>query len=357
MTIKIDNIDAKKEILSSEFHQYYFITLKQEAGANVYNNKVNVVIPFEKIMNSDSDYGLSHLINYFNKDFSNVLITESDNFNVIHQCEVYNNVLFIRLQPFTSNTIALHIMPKVYDTTDNILFFKDEFLKDEKYVNNFVSFDISNHYHRYNDEQHSPINLYFQANGEDRNPKTKPYPQFSQYDGDYSYHEYTETEGDDGPVYTWVQDEYVYTYGECTVDIRNRNVFNKQNVQINAGYRYNNSSPQNAVHYTGTKDITSTNPADRCTLIDTNFDKITENSNVIEQFEIDSNNEPVFPKNHGTGATPLNEGFSHDSGLHSDNIGKLYHKTIKYINDTMYCEEYDGSETKSMLQEWIDLDN
>lgn len=356
MTVKINDIATKQSILDTEFHQYYFITLDEdfidENDLYTLTNEqhVNVVIPFEKISDDETSYGLSPLMKYFNKDFSNILITHADNFNVIHQCEVYKNVLFIRLKPYTTQ-IALHIISKSYDATDNILFFKDEFLEDKNYKCKKITH--SNHYHIYDDKEHKKINLYYQSNDKDRNPEAKPYPAFSKFDSNpVIYYRYAEEDDDSSTTYTWQSDTYEPTYGEFEFDIKGRGVTNRQNTQINAGYRYNQSSPQNAIHYTGIKDTTNSNPANRCTLIDTNFDGITTNSNVIEQFDLDDNDNLIFPKT----ASPLNAGFSHSSGLHSSNIGNLYHKTIKYYNDAIYVEEFDGNETKNMSQEWHDED-
>lgn len=337
MANKIESIEVKRELLSSEFHQYYFITLNKTLNTPT-NQFVNVTIPFEKILDTNDDYGLSHLLSYFNKDFSNILITHADNFNVIHKVECYKNVLFIRLQPYTTK-IALHILPKIYDTTDDILFLKGT--KANCTETNITSF--------YNTHDDDTINLYFQESSEtDRDKNHKPYPEFDKFDETPKlYHNYNENSNN------WVSSNYQNTYGEFNFNIQNRKANNMQNVQINVGYKYNDSSPTNAVHYTGTKDITNANAIDRCTLIDTNFDNITEESNVIEQFELDNNQNVIFP----TTASPTNNGFTHDSGLHSANIGKLYHKTIKYFNDEMYSEEFDGSETKFMNSEWIDLSN
>lgn len=355
MTIKIDNILAKQEILDTEFHQYCFITLDEDFIVDdTYTlsdeQHVNVVIPFEKILDVESGYGLSHLLKFFNKDFSNILITNANNFKVIHKCEVYKNILFIRLKPYTTQ-IALHILSKSYDGTDNILFFKDEFMKDENF--SYTS-KTSNHYKIYTDTEHNNINLYYQTYNKDRDEETKPYPMFSKFDANnIMYYRYEEEEDNGITNLVWQEDVYESTYGEFEFNIQNRNVVNRQNTQINAGYRYNNSSPQNAIHYMGIKDNTNENPADRCSLIDTNFDNITSNSNVIEQFDLDSNDNLVFPQT----ASPLNEGFTHESGLHSENIGRLYHKTIKYYNDAIYVEECDGEETTYMSSEWNDEDN
>lgn len=354
MTIKIDNILAKQEILNTEFHQYFFITLDEDFKIDdVYTlsneQHVNVVIPFEKILDSESGYGLSHLLKYLNDSFSNILITNADNFKVIHKYEVYKNVLFIRLQPYTTQ-IALHIISKSYDASDNILFFKDEFMKDEDFS---YTTNISNHYKIYTDAEHNNINLYYQVDNQDRNPNTKPYPMFSKFDSNnIIYYQYNEENNNGVITLVWEEDIYEPTYGEFEFNIKNRNVVNRQNTQINAGYRYNDSSPQNAVHYMGIKDNTNQNPADKCSLIDTNFDNITANSNVIEQFDLDNNDNLIFPQT----ASPLNTGFTHESGLHSENIGKLYHKTIKYYNDAMYVEEFDGTDTNYMSSEWYDED-
>lgn len=337
MANKLEGIEAKRQILLSEFHQYYFITLDTTmvSSDEVF---INVVIPFEKILNTEDDYGLAHLLQYFNDDYSNILITNADNFNIIHQVECYQETFFIRLQPYTDK-IALHILPKYYDATDNILFLKGE-MPSEENINITPIY-----YHTHNDKQ---VNLYFTDKlGKDRDPAHKPYQEFDKFDDNPKL--YCLYEDDE-----WVEEPYQNTYGEFLFDIRNRNVMNMQNVQINTAYKYNDSSPVNAIHYTGTKDITNADPIDRLSLIDANQDNITTKSNVIKQFELDDEDNIIFP----TISTPVNnqtdQGFSHNSGLHSSNIGNLYHKTVKYINDGLYVEEFDGNDTQYMYHDWVD---
>lgn len=363
MSTKITDIESKKELLSNGFHQYYFITLDNElTNANEQplsgpDEPVNVVIPIDTIMDTNNNYGLAELKKYINEDYSNFVITNADNFNIIHQYETYKKVFFIKLKPYTSQ-IALHILPKSYDATDNILFLKDDFINNKNYEK--YSINKTNHYEaRY-------INNNIRVDFENRHHwEARPFPAFSKFDEEpVIYYRYTEN-NDNGRTFIWTPDTYEETYGEFEFDIRDRQVTNPLNTQINVGYRYNTAQP-NAVHYTGIKDVTNENVTDRCALIDANLDNIANESNVITKFEPD-NEDVVFP----TQLNIINEGFTNDSGLHTQNTtdviesqqngtitniqlieGKTYHKTIKYFNDAIYSEEFDGDNKKYMFSKW-----
>lgn len=297
---------------------------------------VNVTIPLEKICNIEASYGIGAIYNSFNNDFTNILITNINDYSVIHQCEIYQDVLFIRLQPYV-DTIALHILPKTYNTSDDLLLVRDI---TEGWQKDFSQ----DYYNMHNDERK---NLYFQmqkSDGEivDRSGREEDgYPEFSNLKkSPYMYYRLDNTN-------CWLEDPYTKTFGEISYPISD---YALTNVQINVGYKYNESSPCNAVHYTGTKDMTNTDCQDRLTLIDCNLDNITDNTNVISQLQC-VDNQLIFP----TDADILvNNGFTNSTGLHSinDNIGRLYHKTIKYYNDNMYSEEFDGQNTNYMFSEY-----
>lgn len=302
------------------------------------NQFVNITIPLEKICDKNNTYGLGALYNFFNKDFNNILITNIDDYSIIHKCEVYQDVLFIRLQSYV-DTIALHILPKIYDTSDDLLLVRDV-------MNGWSEEHTDNYYNRHYKDG---VNLYFQMKYNnsgiitDRLDLYKPYDEFSSLiDSETMSYALTQ----DG---VWESEPYQKTYGEYFYDIR---PYNLRNVQINVGYKYNTSSSANTVHYTGTKDITNEDYNDRRTLIDCNLDNFTLNdhkiSNAIHKLQYKDNN-IVFPEHI---SVLMNIGFINKTGLHSQNIGKLYHKTIKYYNDSMYSEEFDGEATKYMFSEY-----
>lgn len=330
-------VSPASQILAQEFESESTLCENSLSDVSDHLNYqfVNVTIPLEKICNVQDSYGIGTVYNSFNDDFSNILITNINDYNIIHQCEVYQDVLFIRLQSYV-DTIALHILPKTYNTSDDLLLVRDI---TEGWQKNFSQ----NYYNIHDDERK---NLYFQmqkSDGEivDRSGREEGYEEFSSLIN--SSHMYYRLNNRN----RWIEDPYIKTFGEISYPINN---YALTNVQINVGYKYNESSPCNAVHYTGTKDMTNTDCTDRLTLIDCNLDNITENTNVISRLRC-VNNQLSFPTN---ADILVNDGFTNSTGLHSknENIGRLYHKTIKYYNDDMYSEEFDGQNTNYMFSEY-----
>lgn len=80
--------------------------------ANVYQEKVN------------SDF--SNINPFLNSELSNIVFTnQSDNISTIHRFEAYKGIIYVRLSPYNQN-VRMHILPKSYDCSSNLLIFKDE---------------------------------------------------------------------------------------------------------------------------------------------------------------------------------------------------------------------------------------
>ena len=247
---------------------------------------------------------------YFNGEMTNIVFTPKDDYDTIYSYEIYKNVIYVKLNPF-SQYITMHILPKSYDCSNNILFFKDEMIKTR---------NITNDYKYYKEKDY--INSYYQKNGEDRD-RTNP---------DISGQQYNPN--------SWTN-----TFCDFSHDI-SKSTKGLKNIQINAGYRYNKSTPYYSVHFMGIRDKTSTAIEDRCTLIDANLDEIEAQTNNIIQHQYDGNN-LYIPKNN----IRHKEGYANINHLDDDVLEKTNHKTLKYINDILYAEENHEYGEAS----WVDL--
>ena len=249
---------------------------------------------------------------YLNYDVTNVVFTPKNDYDTIYDYEVYKKVFYVKMQPF-SKEVRMHIFPKQYDCSGSVLIFRDNML-------NLRTLSLSQNYKHY--PERGNINSYFQFNNTDRN---RDNPDIS--DDSWSFNK-------------WGRD----TFADFSYDIsQNTKSFN--NLLICAGYRYNQSTPFFSVHYTGVKDKTNTEIEDRCTVIDANYDEISSKTNNITQFKYNQQNELIFPKD------DMTKDVKYGDIEHLDNIGKLYHKKVKYINDLLYSEENKKYGTK----EWVDL--
>lgn len=278
----------------SEFNPYDWSDINTSVHVyNFINDDINVLSP------------------YLNADLTNIAFTPKNNNKVLYKFEVYKNVIYVKLNPFSKN-IRMHLLPKYYDCSNKVLFFTDNMITEDDIT-------ISNDYKCYSNQQ--PINSYYQINDMDRD-RNNP---------DLSNENYN--------VSNWTN-----TFCNFEHDI-SKDTINMNNVQICAGYRYNNTTPFYSVHFTGIKDNTTTNIEDRCVLIDANFDKISTKSNNITQFYFDENNNLYVPK------SPVTIRKEYGDNNHVSEVGKLFHKKIKYINDTMYAEENKTYGSSA----WIDL--
>lgn len=328
---------------------------------------VNTPIHTYQFSNDD----ISILSPYFNADMTNIVFTPQSNYNVLYKYEIYNGVIYVKLNPFSLN-IRMHVLPKAYDCSDTVLFFKDSMLAREdknlslsidknvvqkgdsiqlegKILDNTGkpiagrqikfyaetglqsgnkvsiaenSMDITDDYHHYFDKDY--INAYYHINDIDRD-RDNPSIASERYN-----------------INKWKK-----TYCDFSYDIsKDTKTFN--NIQICAGYRYNKTTPYYSIHYTGIRDNTNIAIEDRCTLIDANYDKIETIANNITQYHYDSNKVLYIPKStrdiKGTYQTNINH-------INADSIGKLHRKTIKYINDIMYSEE----NKDHAIGTWVDL--
>ena len=281
--------EGKKEFLKSNFHPYFDISLSTNIKKENINSFVDITIPLEKL---DNFYDLNNLSAYFNDEYNNIIFTSSDN-NSIFRYEIYQNVYFIRMEPFSS-VIRAHIIPKKYDASNTksnapLLFFKENKQNIEE------AFSCTNQYER--KEDGNPINLYYK------------------------------------------NENKVSSNGIYKFDIK-KYAKDLKRLQINLGYSYNDTNPTEEInHLTGILDesdqygkkinnLTEWNIA----LMDANYDNISSFTNVAKPQRL-QNNKITWPNN--TTPYPNNSvGFNNE---HS--INQKYHKTIKYFNDDIYIEE------------------
>lgn len=286
---------GKKDFLKSNFHQYFEINLSlSDDNMNMENltDFVNFVLPLSKI---NEEYSLEDISDFFNDDYNNIIFTSHDN-KYIYPYEFYQNIYFIRLNPFDS-TIRMHFVPQKYDASDTlnspILIFKDN--KQNIDENNFA---CTEHYER--DETKNTINLYYQEETQE------------QSNGFYKF------------------------------DIKEQ-AQNFTNLQINMGYSYNDTNPTNKIkHITGILDASDENgnrlesnqfTEFNYTRVDINLDNYATNRDQDNNLTTDGSirinpNWEKIPSNITTGEI---------SNPHQ--VNKIYHKTIKYFNDVLYVEE------------------
>lgn len=239
--------------------------------------------------------GINALSSYFNQDMTNIVFTPSNDLNTLYRCEVYKGIIYVKLNPF-SQQIRMHLFPKYYDCTNNVLIFRDDMIEKETVTK-------SSDYRHY---LHSGINSYYLDNGEIRNRNDIPIEE----------REYEESKWDS----TFC--DFSYNISEETKSF--------DNLEICAGYKYNNSNPFYSIHYTGVRDTTNVNVDDRCTLIDANYDELTgKKTNNITKYHYDG--EFYIDKN------DIKKDYGNIN--HINNIDKVYHKKLKYINDNLYSEE------------------
>lgn len=335
------NINEKIEFMDSGFHQSFIIKLNAEMES--INETVNITLRLDEIGGTDNghSWGLNKRIEYINEHYDNILFTPSNDFYTIYPYEFYKGIFYIKAKPFSSE-IVLHILPKHCRASDKVLMFKDSDIDPKKH---FIKTDDY-----YNRHTGNIINLYYQSidltnnTKQDRPSYAKPYPEFHKFgQGDYYklYQKHNEN--------NWITEDYPTVnkpFGEYEFDISSW-AKNMQNIQINAGYQYNESSPTNAIHYTGIKDNTNTAIEDRAVLIDSNYDKITSKTNNIQQMEyyLDNGNKKIrFPES-SINQKSFKSGFNNS---HTPN--KTFHKKIKYFNDFLYIEE----NNQYVLGEWKD---
>lgn len=290
--MKLNN-DGKKEFLKANFHQYIDITLSTSANLNENNvhQFANFILPLEKI---NETYDLNALKKFFNNNFNNVIFTPQ-NSTEIYAYEYYQGVYFIRLKPF-SKKVRMHIIPKKYDASDSVLFFKDT----KQNINNKNFQCTTSQYERKTDRK--KVNLYYKKNVVESS------------NGIYKF------------------DIKKYTKG-------------MRNLQINMGYSYNDTNPSNVLtHFTGIIDESDENgnslSASNLTefngaLIDVNCSNMPNVGNYTNEIWQTTLNTVKHISDINWPSLHICEGGL--TNQHTNN--KLYHKTLKYFNDTLYIEE------------------
>lgn len=327
------NYRQKLEFLQSGFHQYFLIHLdtQDQIQGNMPTSVVNITLKLEDIGggSGSSAWGINKRLNFINETYDNVLFTPESNFEAIYEYEYYKGVYYIKAKPF-EETIVMHLLPKETRASDKILKLKDSDAAFTRVVKNynasankiymcFKSIDVANN----NQTENRPITA-------------KPYPKFHKFGSGDVKKFYQKHNGNN-----WTKEDYQDSYAEYIFDISSW-AKNLMNIQINAGYSYNNSSPINdttnnpyAIHYTGIKDITNTQIEDRAVLMDANYDNVSSKTNNIQQMEFyqsGSTKQLRFPTQLQQDA--FKEGFNN-----SHTNGSKFHKTIKYFNDILYTEE------------------
>ena len=268
-----------------------------------------------------SDAEVNLLSAYLRPDMKNIVFTPKNDLNTIYKCEVYKNVIYVKLEPYSMN-ITMHLLPKAYDCTNNLLILKDSMIS-KRTVSKYKNSD----YNIYEEKDY--INAYYQTDGHDRDRNTIPVSNRAQL------------------MRTEINSK---TFCDFEYDISNDTQAFK-NLEICAGYRYNNTSPFYSLHYTGAKDNNKSviHPVeDRAFLVDVNVDAvINENTkNIISQmvYTGDQTNtvfsdDIVDTPTHKNGGTPPVKGSYGYPIDHISEIGALHHKKLKYIHDTLYSEE------------------
>ncbi len=348
------NTEAKLEMLKSEFHPYNIIEISSDTvNENPPSGFVNLVLNLDEIQDREWKDFYNHIkdyISYIESDngeriltFENLLFTNGNDLTDLYQYEYYKGNIYVRMNSYTDK-VAMHIVSRSYYTMDKdqVLFFKDDNVVD---MNEHFSCS-SDYYKRHTDNS---INLYYQAinmgnNKKDDRSREFECPNFGLYDKTNPNSLYQKFKGNN-----WTKENYKTMFGEYVFDI-SKYTRDMNNLQINSGYRYNNSSPWNAIHYTSVQDDTNLAVEDRCTLLDTNFDNIRaadDYTNVVKQMEyIKSSKSMRWPT---TNSIMENKGFKNS---HSEDakIGVLNHKTTKYFNDDLYTEE-----KKQYIEvDWVD---
>lgn len=313
----VDNKNLNEVLLKEKIAEVEYIP-PSEFNPNDWKD-VGTSIHVYKYKNDD----LGLLSPYLNANMNNIVFTPANDTNTLYRYEIYQGIIFLQLKPY-SQYIRMHILPKAYNCSNSVLIFKDKNITKD-------NINKSSNYKVY--EERNNINAYFQENGEDRNRN------------DIANRSYTKND--------WAEDSVGIsnTFVEFSYDISN-STESFTNLQICAGYRYNQTSPYYALHYTGVKDNYIENdqyklPQERCSLVDANIDNIKGNStHIITQFDYyNTGEEDIIYLKHDP---EIRKEIS--TVNHTSEIGILHHKILKYINDALYVEE----EGFYGLQNWVD---
>ena len=297
------NTDGQLEFLKSNFHQYFDIELQTDIQETNTIQFVNFVLKLDDI---NELYDLSKINKFFNEDHTNVIFTSDDNQHIF-KYEFYQDVFFIRIEPFSKN-IRLHIIPRKYDASSTKTDYPLLIFKDNKQT---IDNNVLSHTSQYKrDEEGYPINLYYDA------------------------------------------ETYQSSNGIYKFNIKNKTK-NFKNLQINMGYSYNEHNPQNPIkikHYTGVLDTSDESGQSVSTWTEFNDTLIDANLDGYDEAPLQDNTrttDTVLQVN-----PDLNIRHRYDVGLiNPHSIDTLYHKTIKYFNDDIYVEE----NKKYMNVDWQEI--
>ena len=288
------NNEGKIEFLKTKFHQYIDIALTEDETLNEDNihQFVNFVLPIQKI-NEYLDF--DSLEKFFNEDFNNVIFTPKDSSDEIYSYECYQKVFFIKMKPFSKN-IRMHIIPKKYDASDSVLFFKDS--KQKISSSNFKC--TTAQYKRKTNENN--VNLYYKKDSVEPSCGT-----------------------------------YKFKIKDFTR--------NMKNLQINMGYSYNDTNPSDVItHYTGILDVSDENGKGISSSRFTEFNSSLIDVNCTNIPDVGDYTDEIWQATLETVQHTSDTNWSNfqicEGGLtnqHTTNT--LYHKTLKYFNDTLYIEE------------------
>lgn len=273
------------------------------------------------LFNENSE-DISILSPYFREDMKNLVFTSPTNTNILYPYEVYKGVIYLKLYPYSS-TVRMHILPRTYDcsNTGDVLILTDEDIE-RRVVTQSENYKIY--------EEKDNINAYFQENNKDRDRTTIT-------NRDYNKNNWQEDSIGKSKTFA----DFSYNVSDKTKRLNN--------LEICTGYRYNNTTPYYALHYTGIKDNTG-RPEDRCTLIDANVDRVKTKTHIITQMAFkddtpENTEDDIIYIKHDPEVYKEVSNFDHIA-----KIGSLNHKILKYINDILYVEEG----RSYAVQEWID---
>ena len=123
-----------KKIALQQYHPHIDIDLWSLEQENYENENHNMEIAQNDIMNIkiiENDIGLLLSSNkeeyeaYLNSDYNNIIFTPNDNLDIIIPYEYYKGVFYLRLPRFY-RTISMHLLPKNYDASDDVVLFHTE---------------------------------------------------------------------------------------------------------------------------------------------------------------------------------------------------------------------------------------
>ncbi len=310
------NDEGKKELLNTKFHRYFDLELNEiNINEDNINQFVNLTIKLDTILNFCSENDIS--TNIFNDNFNNIIFTPS-NSQDIYSYELYKNIFYIRMNPF-SKEIRMHITPKIYDasnTSNNpVLFFRDsQIFKTESHPNE--TFIKATDFYDRDSTQDDKVNLNWLKSTVDKNNSNV-----------------TDKAG-----------AYLFNIKDKTVGM--------QNIQINTGYYYNNSNPTDEFnHYIGIIDETNFGKDDE--LIEESVTLVnrvsTPDSSTFKDDIIKLSIDAYKNMKNAEYSLSNNPGDERDSDDVDIEKNKEYEKVLKYFGDSLYVFTDENYGSKQIL--------